>query len=691
MRAKRVPDFVMPRASFAGLLVTMAACFFPHATRLPLWMSIFALVCMVYRLLIHWQRADFPSIWAKLLAAAIAIPLLVGEYGTLMAPDGGVAFLFVGYFLKLLEMHYRRDAMVMLLLSFFVIPMQFLYDTSLLATVWVIFCYFCILSTLISFHQNSTSVVNASAYKASVKLMAWSIPVTILLFLFFPRLPPFWQLPSTQSGQTIGLSDQLDMESLDALFSSGKVAFRADFGLYHPQMRDLYWRSLVMEGFDGQRWSVLNPPKSSRIRGRRQHSDAPDSKTRSAAEGEHAELIHYKIFLEPSFQQYLPVLSPVLEWGGIPASLSNSDVLQAHDPVIATTLYWADTQKDFLKSTATAAELDQNLRLPEQAAPRSRKEALRLFQKANRDPAQFVDALRSWINADEFSYTLKPPRLSGDTTDDFLFRTRAGYCSHYASATTVMLRSVGIPARVVGGYQGGEYQASANYWIIHQYDAHAWVEYYTAELGWQRFDPTAAISPTRIEYGMDALTTSLSSERFSVSRIDHWPIVSQLRRSMDYLNYQWIVRVVGYQQNARDQLVANLFGQFTVLSWLAVLLGGTIVAGALLYVYVLWREQGPRPDRLDAALLAALSTAERHFRPRNSGETVSAYCAAYAENRCANSKMLNEICDEYHRLRYQSGFQPAGVLQFKTAELQSDTLQRAFDGFMHNVKRFKQA
>src|SRR3990167_8696882 len=124
-------QFAMPRASLVGLLVTMLACFLPHASRLPLWMLGIAAFCIIFRVLVHLQKARYPNIILKALLAVVGTWLLLRQYGTLMAPDGGVAFLLLGYFLKALEMHYRRDAMVLMLLSFFVIPMQFLYSTDL--------------------------------------------------------------------------------------------------------------------------------------------------------------------------------------------------------------------------------------------------------------------------------------------------------------------------------------------------------------------------------------------------------------------------------------------------------------------------------------------------------------------------------------------------------------------------------
>ncbi len=90
--------------------------------------------------------------------------------------------------------------------------------------------------------------------------------------------------------------------------------------------------------------------------------------------------------------------------------------------------------------------------------------------------------------------------------DDFLFNSQRGFCEHYASAFTYLMRAAGIPARVVVGYQGGKMNPLDDYMIVRQSDAHAWTEVWVGN-HWQRVDPTAAVSPDRVEqaYYMRAL------------------------------------------------------------------------------------------------------------------------------------------------------------------------------------------
>ncbi|MTV42040.1 transglutaminase-like domain-containing protein, partial [Duganella radicis] len=109
------------------------------------------------------------------------------------------------------------------------------------------------------------------------------------------------------------------------------------------------------------------------------------------------------------------------------------------------------------------------------------------------------EAVLARFRGGRFRYTLAPPLLGRDAVDDFLFDSQAGFCEHYAGAYVVLMRAMGVAARVVTGYQGGELNPVDGYLTVRQSDAHAWAEFWSAEAGWRRVDPTAAVAPARVE------------------------------------------------------------------------------------------------------------------------------------------------------------------------------------------------
>ena len=110
-------------------------------------------------------------------------------------------------------------------------------------------------------------------------------------------------------------------------------------------------------------------------------------------------------------------------------------------------------------------------------------------------------------------YSLKAPLLGADSVDEFVWDTKRGFCEHFASSFAFLMRAADIPARVVVGYQGGEYHPDAGYLMVHQYDAHAWTEVWLAERGWVRIDPTLAVAPERIERSVSELLGARDGDR----------------------------------------------------------------------------------------------------------------------------------------------------------------------------------
>ncbi len=157
----------------------------------------------------------------------------------------------------------------------------------------------------------------------------------------------------------------------------------------------------------------------------------------------------------------------------------------------------------------------------------------------------------TWFNRENFVYTMSPPLLNENTADEFLFDTRSGFCEHYASAFVVLLRAAGIPARVVTGYQGGTMNPRGGYMIVRQSDAHAWAEA-LIDGRWQRFDPTAAVSPSRIEAGLGAALPAGERVPF-LARLDaSWS--KNARLTWDAINHSWRRNVVGFNYQRQRAL-----------------------------------------------------------------------------------------------------------------------------------------
>ena len=227
----------------------------------------------------------------------------------------------------------------------------------------------------------------------------------------------------------------------------------------------------------------------------------------------------------------------------------------------------------------------RDTRLPDKVNERSRALAAQM-RAAAADETAYVRAVLAMFREQNFVYTLTPPKLEVDSVDDFLFNTRSGFCGHFASAFTNLMRAAGIPARVVTGYLGGEYNRLADYYIVRQSDAHAWSEVWLEGRGWVRVDPTAAVAPERVAGG---LARALGADEPVPDRLLHeFAVLRDLRFAWDAVNTLWRERVVDFNKASQERLLESL--GFAQPDWRT--LGVLLTIGCVLLLAVLSLQLG---------------------------------------------------------------------------------------------------
>jgi hypothetical protein len=232
--------------------------------------------------------------------------------------------------------------------------------------------------------------------------------------------------------------------------------------------------------------------------------------------------------------------------------------------------------------------------LPEHDNPRSVAFA-KALRAGSTGPDDYLAQLLRHIREEPYVYTLTPGPLSAtNSIDAFWFDSRRGFCSHFAGAFVFLARAAGIPARMIGGYQGGEINPSTGHLVVRQYDAHAWAEVWLDGRGWVRVDPTAAVAPARIESGLDAALSE--ADRAVLAdviglRFNGVPGLRDVLYLFDSLQHRWNMWVVGYDTEVQMHYLANLLGKVTPARiGLAMLLGGAMSLG-LVVVTLFWRRR----------------------------------------------------------------------------------------------------
>ncbi|MFY8135993.1 MAG: DUF4129 domain-containing transglutaminase family protein, partial [Aquimonas sp.] len=264
------------------------------------------------------------------------------------------------------------------------------------------------------------------------------------------------------------------------------------------------------------------------------------------------EWLEYELIQEPTDRRWVLALDvpgdPLDATADNPLRLNRDRSLIAQRPLASISRHRLRSAPDVRFDAGLPRPLRQQfVALPGGYNPRT-AELVAGWRARGLDESELVREALERFNR-EFTYTLLPPPLGRDSVDDFLFETREGYCEHFASAFTVMMRMAGIPARVVTGYHGGFHNAIGDYVLVRQSDAHAWSEIWMQGRGWVRIDPTAAVAPERIRSG-ERLGSSDNRSRFTA--------LGMLLDSVDWLRHGWNTAILGFNAARQRSLLLSL-------------------------------------------------------------------------------------------------------------------------------------
>lgn len=637
----------LPRRSLLRLLIVLAVVMAPHVTHIPWWCSTIATLILLWRFVAAQRQWRMPPQPLKAAMALGAFATVYITFGRVSGQTAGVAMLSILSALKLTEMKEKRDVVVLIFLMYFMLITHFLFSQEMWTIVYLLACAVLITAVLIDINHAGRAMSLTVPLRLGATLVAQSLPLMLVLFVLFPRVPgPLWGLPHDEGASTSGLSDSMSPGDISHLINSDAVAFRVTFLTPPPPRNELYWRGLVLDQTDGRKWTRTEGIDRLRI---------PAAEPGGTS-------VTYEIVLEPTHQTWLFALD-LLDADLLPADsrLENGFQLLAHDPIRDRLLYRLTSHPHYrLQPTLDAHEAERNLKLPPYANLRT-KALARSWRAAGLDDKAVIARALSMFRNEGFYYTLEPPRLNDQPVDDFLFNTRRGFCEHYASSFTTLMRAAGIPARVVIGYQGGTISPFGDYSIVRQSDAHAWSEVWLQGRGWVRFDPTAAVAPERVETGIAAalqdtgtLPAFLSPTRSSSFRYD-------LEARWDWVNEKWNRWVLAYGPEVQHDLLSR----FGIDGWQNLMLTLTAVLSVLLGLIGLFMIRGARPVAdTDPALRAwrrALSKlARRELRPRPA-EGPRDFARRIALERPDLAASIGRIAGMYLRQRYLA--QPERAVQ----------------------------
>lgn len=524
------PAVFTPPPVIAALIVL--ACL-PLLAHLPWWTVATALLFTGWRYARDRYVARAPRVLLWLLVAAVTL-LVYAHFHTLFGEHPGLSFLVMLLGLKCLESDSRRDAVVLVLLCYVTLLGDILFQPSMAMGAFALL-FLTASFVALSVIAQPRGLGMRQRVRQSTVIMLQAIPLAALAYVVFPRIAGgLWHSAPRPVGQT-GLTPDLRPGSLSALLSSRAVAMRVIFHGPRPARDRRYFRAYVLTVTNGRVW------RPGRLRTVGHTQGGPFSS--------------YTVLLNPTGNRVLPALDWPLK---VPRgdTLGPGGVVRARHAVRHLVRYRV-TSGARRYGPLTAAGRRRDLALPATLDPRIRRLVARWRKISSAPRALAKDAL-SYFVRHHFVYTLNPPTMGRHPISRFLFHVRAGYCEDYAATFATLMRAAGVPARVVVGFFGGEFNPDGGDIIVRNYDAHAWDEIWVRGR-WLRIDPTAVVAPGALQERWPAFRrflehgTTFHGSRSWWDRVHH-----RLGLWRDAATTEWDNWVVDYSRRRQAELLRRL-------------------------------------------------------------------------------------------------------------------------------------
>ena len=411
---------------------------------------------------------------------------------------------------------------------------------------FLFYAIFVLFVAIVGIVYTNSNISLKSATRYSFSMFIASLPIVVVLFFAFPRIS--YKAPSFgfRAGENLitGFGDSISFGSGRTLLQSNKVAMEIMFKKEVPPPSKLYFRGEVLYKYQNGLWraSKFSHPLPPKLKGEKQ--------------------IPYTAIIYPTLTEAIAQLDYPLNYPKEAKETPNY-TLKLKKPLFKSKRFEFESILD-----ANLSYIDSRIKFLSLYLPPTDSKTKRLAEKilnSSKDKKEAVKRLKEFFISSKIVYTLSPPELkSKNQIDEFLFKTKRGYCVHLASSFTFMLRAMGIPARVVSGYKAGKSGLLNRYLLIRAKDAHSWVEAYL-EGRWVRIDPTAFAIITRE----------------SNSTKDSNPFWEKVTLKLMYFKYKIEEWVLYYSKVKQIKLLEMLRGS----SKLLLIIVGSLLSLILLGIY----------------------------------------------------------------------------------------------------------
>ena len=485
-----------------------------------------ALVARAYLLLKN-REIKIPERWTNyltllyVLVFAVDLFLISGSYVT-----ASIHLVLFSMVVKLFSIQRERDYVYLAILAFLAVlaASVLTVDTVFFAS-FVVFMLLAV-STFVSMEirrslrqaKNRSESPVSPERERRLALSLSSNALMIVLAIVLGSVVLFFMLPRFSAGYlsnfsprndiVTGFSDNVNLGVIGRIQQTDQVVMHVQ--LDQPVNFDLKWRGIALNSFDGKTWTNKAETQteqqwSGRFLLRRLEAMKYNLPSQTHDPGEFR-LLRYHIVMEPIGTDVL-FLAPVpIELGGAfhtisiddngsVANLDHSHMTESYEAVSQIAQPTLATLRSESGRYPPGFDILYT-ELPSKLDPKVEELAQRITANSKSDYEKAA-AIERYLR-ENFAYTLQlPAQTPEDPIADFLFVRKRGHCEYFASAMAVMLRTLGIPSRLVNGFRNGEYNDLTGSYIVRAKNAHTWVEVFVPAVGWTSFDPTPAdVAPT---------------------------------------------------------------------------------------------------------------------------------------------------------------------------------------------------
>lgn len=645
-------DTSIPRRPLLWMAGALLFTLPPFFDSLAIWVPSLFLLSIALKFWMEPRGYRLRSVVLKLLLVGTALTTVFVSYGSLRGVEAGISLLVVLMSLKILEAHTAREFRVMVLIGWMLCLCGFFLAQDFATALCLMVAFAVLVIALVQFHRGTSPGALWPPVVTTCKLLVQALPLVALFFLLFPRVNAGFrfELRPLRSANT-GFSDRLSPGSIAALANSSQIAFRAEFaGNGNRPSGPMYWRGVVMWRCNGMEWQAPYSPRSKSSSGT---SSSTTSRGLSVA-GASGKEIQQRITLAPHGAHWMFALDRPIKTPPA-AILARGDYLCSLQPIRKARRYDV-VSSEFSGNEITGTERAEALEVPASISPAVRNLA-HSWAAQNHDPRSVVHSGLQFFRTQRFSYSLTPGEY--ENLDEFLFRRRVGFCEHYAASFATLMRLAGIPARVVVGYLGGEYNDLGHFFLVRQADTHAWCEVWLPQTGWTRVDPTSVVAPGRASFDLTSfLETRTGSAQMGAGRnafitqLLRSGVVTNIRFVWQTLSYQWDTRLLAFDADVQDVLLTSIgiASRGPIFLIVEILL----VAIALLAIYFACMHllTRTRADRVKALYERFCRKTARLGVPRDPCEGPLDFARRATQSLPNEYSRIRQISDTYILLRY---------------------------------------